>query len=79
MIISWVFVIPLLNNPAFVITEQFTFNKYDISELMFPLIYCRPLRGFDLVKDRDTGNSKGYGFCMYKVCTFVGRILVLER
>ncbi|GFZ06227.1 U2 snRNP auxilliary factor, large subunit, splicing factor [Actinidia rufa] len=25
-----------------------------------------PLRGFDLVKDRDTGNSKGYGFCIYK-------------
>ncbi|KAL7211843.1 hypothetical protein ACSBR2_014658 [Camellia fascicularis] len=25
-----------------------------------------PLRGFDLVKDRDTGNSKGYGFCVYK-------------
>ncbi|KAJ7298801.1 hypothetical protein O6H91_03G080700 [Diphasiastrum complanatum] len=23
------------------------------------------LRGFDLVKDRDTGNSKGYGFCVY--------------
>lgn len=28
---------------------------------------CRPLRGFDLVKDRDTGNSKGYGFCVYQV------------
>lgn len=25
-----------------------------------------PLKGFDLVKDRDTGNSKGYGFCVYK-------------
>ncbi|KAK2976773.1 hypothetical protein RJ640_030123 [Escallonia rubra] len=25
-----------------------------------------PLRGFDLVKDRDTGNSKGYGFCVYE-------------
>lgn len=25
-----------------------------------------PLRGFDLVKDRDTGNSKGYGFCLYQ-------------
>ncbi|CAM6043197.1 unnamed protein product [Sphagnum compactum] len=25
-----------------------------------------PLRGFDLVKDRDTGNSKGYGFCIYQ-------------
>ncbi|XP_021902214.1 splicing factor U2af large subunit B-like isoform X2 [Carica papaya] len=25
-----------------------------------------PLRGFDLVKDKDTGNSKGYGFCVYK-------------
>ncbi|CAM6041301.1 unnamed protein product [Sphagnum compactum] len=25
-----------------------------------------PLRAFDLVKDRDTGNSKGYGFCIYE-------------
>ncbi|KAL9262833.1 Splicing factor U2af large subunit A-like protein [Drosera capensis] len=24
------------------------------------------LRGFDLVKDRETGNSKGYAFCVYK-------------
>jgi len=31
---------------------------------------CRPLRGFDLVKDRDTGNSKGYGFCVYQVSEF---------
>ncbi|BBH07902.1 U2 snRNP auxilliary factor, large subunit, splicing factor [Prunus dulcis] len=26
----------------------------------------RPLRGFDLVKDRETGNSKGYAFCVYQ-------------
>ncbi|GBG62095.1 hypothetical protein CBR_g28571 [Chara braunii] len=25
-----------------------------------------PLRAFDLVRDRDTGNSKGYGFCVYQ-------------
>ncbi|CAI9259558.1 unnamed protein product [Lactuca saligna] len=25
-----------------------------------------PLRRFDLVKDRDTGNSKGYGLCVYE-------------
>lgn len=25
-----------------------------------------PLRGFELVKDRDTGISKGYGFCAYQ-------------
>ncbi|KAK6932547.1 RNA recognition motif domain [Dillenia turbinata] len=25
-----------------------------------------PLRGFNLVKDRDTGNSKGYAFCVYQ-------------
>ncbi|KAJ8765645.1 hypothetical protein K2173_014767 [Erythroxylum novogranatense] len=25
-----------------------------------------PLRGFDLVKDRETGNSKGYAFCVYE-------------
>jgi splicing factor U2AF 65 kDa subunit len=26
-----------------------------------------PLKGFDLVKDRETGNSKGYAFCVYQV------------
>ncbi|GAB2231419.1 hypothetical protein Droror1_Dr00010425 [Drosera rotundifolia] len=26
----------------------------------------RPLKGFDLVKDRETGNSRGYGFCVYR-------------
>ncbi|CAA0809521.1 Splicing factor U2af large subunit A [Striga hermonthica] len=25
-----------------------------------------PLRGIDLVKDRETGNSKGYAFCVYE-------------
>ncbi|KAK1275769.1 Splicing factor U2af large subunit B [Acorus gramineus] len=25
-----------------------------------------PLKGFDLVKDRETGNSKGYAFCVYQ-------------
>jgi len=25
-----------------------------------------PLCGFDLVKDRETGNSKGYAFCVYQ-------------
>ena len=30
-------------------------------------MYHSPLRAFDLVKDRDTGNSKGYGFCVYQV------------
>ncbi|XP_061339573.1 splicing factor U2af large subunit B-like isoform X6 [Gastrolobium bilobum] len=25
-----------------------------------------PLQGFDLVKDRETGNSKGYAFCVYQ-------------
>ncbi|KAJ0888788.1 putative RNA recognition motif domain, nucleotide-binding alpha-beta plait domain superfamily [Helianthus annuus] len=24
------------------------------------------LRGFDLIKDRETGNSKGYAFCVYQ-------------
>uniref|UniRef100_A0A0D9XUG8 Splicing factor U2af large subunit n=1 Tax=Leersia perrieri TaxID=77586 RepID=A0A0D9XUG8_9ORYZ len=27
------------------------------------------LRGFDLVKDRETGNSKGYAFCVYQDLT----------
>ena len=34
------------------------------------LALCRPLRGFDLVKDRETGNSKGYAFCVYQVFLF---------
>lgn len=38
-------------------------NAYSDSRVDF----CRPLRGFDLVKDKDTGNSKGYGFCVYQV------------
>ncbi|KAJ1381908.1 U2 snRNP auxilliary factor, large subunit, splicing factor [Sesbania bispinosa] len=25
-----------------------------------------PLRSFDIVRDKDTGNSKGYGFCIYQ-------------
>nr|AFK48456.1 unknown [Lotus japonicus] len=25
-----------------------------------------PLRSFDLVRDKETGNSKGYGFCIYQ-------------
>ncbi|GAU47747.1 hypothetical protein TSUD_387060 [Trifolium subterraneum] len=25
-----------------------------------------PLRNFDIVRDKDTGNSKGYGFCIYQ-------------
>ncbi|KAF7074405.1 hypothetical protein CFC21_079277 [Triticum aestivum] len=28
-----------------------------------------PLRGFDIVKDKETGNSKGYAFCLYKDVT----------
>ncbi|KAL8507467.1 hypothetical protein ACS0TY_018129 [Phlomoides rotata] len=39
------------------------FSETQIKELLESF---GPLRGFDLVKDRDTGNSKGYGFCMYK-------------
>ncbi|KAL6992593.1 hypothetical protein U1Q18_010704 [Sarracenia purpurea var. burkii] len=39
------------------------FTEVQIRELLESF---GPLRGFDLVKDRDTGNSKGYGFCVYK-------------
>ncbi|CAA0825122.1 Splicing factor U2af large subunit B [Striga hermonthica] len=39
------------------------FSETQIKEL---LQHFGPLRGLDLVKDRDTGNSKGYGFCIYK-------------
>lgn len=43
------------------------YELYVILDLIDTLKLCRPLRGFDLVKDRDTGNSKGYGFCVYEV------------
>jgi splicing factor U2AF subunit len=39
------------------------FTELQIRELLESF---GPLRGFDLVKDRDTGNSKGYGFCVYE-------------
>ncbi|KAB5560585.1 hypothetical protein DKX38_005542 [Salix brachista] len=39
------------------------FTELQIRELLESF---GPLRGFDLVKDRDTGNSKGYGFCVYQ-------------
>jgi hypothetical protein len=39
---------------------------------------CRPLRAFDLVKDRDTGNSKGYGFCIYEVHMLVSIFSFVE-
>jgi splicing factor U2AF subunit len=37
-----------------------------------------PLRAFDLVKDRDTGNSKGYGFCIYEVHMLVSIFSFVE-
>ncbi|KAL5730240.1 hypothetical protein ACHQM5_003086 [Ranunculus cassubicifolius] len=39
------------------------FSEVQIRELLESF---GALRGFDLVKDRDTGNSKGYGFCVYQ-------------
>ncbi|XP_051134015.1 splicing factor U2af large subunit A-like [Andrographis paniculata] len=39
------------------------FSEAQIKELLESF---GPLRGFGLVKDRETGNSKGYGFCIYK-------------
>ncbi|RXI07316.1 hypothetical protein DVH24_026452 [Malus domestica] len=38
------------------------FTEAQIKELLESF---GPLRGFDLVKDRETGNSKGYAFCVY--------------
>jgi len=38
------------------------FTEVQIRELLESF---GPLRGFDLVKDRETGNSKGYAFCVY--------------
>ncbi|KAF6166605.1 hypothetical protein GIB67_005467 [Kingdonia uniflora] len=39
------------------------FTEVQIRELLETF---GPLRGFDLVKDRETGNSKGYAFCVYQ-------------
>lgn len=39
------------------------FNEEQMKELLESF---GPLKAFDLVKDRDTGNSKGYGFCVYQ-------------
>ncbi|XP_056686596.1 splicing factor U2af large subunit B isoform X1 [Spinacia oleracea] len=39
------------------------FNEDQMRELLQSF---GPLKAFDLVKDRDTGNSKGYGFCVYQ-------------
>ncbi|XP_022992201.1 splicing factor U2af large subunit A-like isoform X2 [Cucurbita maxima] len=39
------------------------FTEAQVREL---LEFFGPLRGFDLVKDRETGNSKGYAFCVYQ-------------
>ncbi|KAG8381450.1 hypothetical protein BUALT_Bualt06G0123200 [Buddleja alternifolia] len=39
------------------------FTELQIRELLESF---GPLRGFDLVKDRETGNSKGYAFCVYQ-------------
>ncbi|CAN6563138.1 unnamed protein product [Malus baccata var. baccata] len=39
------------------------FTEAQIKELLESF---GPLRGFDLVKDRETGNSKGYAFCVYQ-------------
>ena len=39
------------------------FTEEQIQEL---LVSFGPLRGSDLVKDRDAGNPKGYGFCVYQ-------------
>ncbi|CAH8256315.1 unnamed protein product [Arabidopsis lyrata] len=39
------------------------FTEVQIRELLESF---GPLRGFNLVKDRETGNSKGYAFCVYQ-------------
>ncbi|PON99832.1 U2 snRNP auxilliary factor, large subunit, splicing factor [Trema orientale] len=41
----------------------YNFTEEQIKELLESF---GPLRGFDLVKDRETGNSKGYAFCVYQ-------------
>ncbi|XP_020403102.1 splicing factor U2af large subunit A-like isoform X1 [Zea mays] len=42
---------------------QYYFTEAQVRELLESF---GPLRGFDLVKDRETGNSKGYAFCVYQ-------------
>ncbi|XP_049381593.1 splicing factor U2af large subunit B-like isoform X2 [Solanum stenotomum] len=41
----------------------YLFTEVQIKELLESF---GPLRRFEVVKDRDTGNSKGYGFCTYQ-------------
>ena len=70
--VSWIFNNLLVTNNNFTSHKDMddNFKSYEqnvIVDLMDALKLCRPLRGFDLVKDRDTGNSKGYGFCVYEV------------
>lgn len=45
------------------------FTEVQIRELLESF---GPLRGFDLVKDRETGNSKGYAFCVYQDVSVTG-------
>ncbi|CAI9294810.1 unnamed protein product [Lactuca saligna] len=51
-------------NRIFVGGLPYHFTEVQIRELLESF---GPLRGFDLVKDRDTENSKGYGLCVYEV------------
>lgn len=54
--------------------------EYDVEHAGFDVVFFvrrSHLRAFDLVKDRDTGNSKGYGFCVYQVLSLLFLALVL--
>ncbi|KAK8606774.1 hypothetical protein V6N13_052531 [Hibiscus sabdariffa] len=50
-------------NRIFVGGLPYYFTEEQIRKLLEPF---GPLRGFDLVKDRETGKSKGYAFCIYQ-------------
>jgi splicing factor U2AF subunit len=56
----------LLESFGYVHFVHMDFNRAFILDFL-TFMLCRPLRGFDLVKDRETGNSKGYAFCVYQV------------
>ncbi|KAA8531853.1 hypothetical protein F0562_006430 [Nyssa sinensis] len=50
-------------NRIFVSGLPYYFTEAQIRDLLESF---GPLRGFDLVKDRETGYSKGYAFCVYE-------------
>ena len=51
----------------------YLFTEVQIKELLESF---GPLRRFEVVKDRETGNSKGYGFCTYQVIKRISKFIL---